>query len=85
MTESQITVEIKFFGSFRRFGDKASLILPRGSDINAVKKTLARYLGAGEEALVADSVLADAHQILETGRVFDENVRLSILPPVCGG
>jgi molybdopterin converting factor small subunit len=78
-----ITIYIKLFGSFRKFGESLDFCLPAGSTIATVKKTLQQKLNG--ERLVSDSVLANDHAILRDHDVLDNDTELSILPPVCGG
>ncbi len=80
---SEITIHVKFFGAFRRFGESLDFPVPAGSTIAAVKIELQKKLdGYG---LVSDSVLANDNSILRDGEVIEHDAELSILPPVCGG
>ena len=54
-----------------------------GSSIAVIKKILQQELNG--EVLVFDSVLANDNIILHDHDVLDNDVELSILPPVCGG
>lgn len=78
-----ITIHMKFFGGFRKFGEGLDFTVPAGSTIAAVKTTLQEQLdGYG---LVSDSVLANDNTILRDGDILKSDAELSILPPVCGG
>lgn len=76
-----ITIQIQFYGAFRKFGASQSITLASGCTVTHVKQALSETLGA----LVHDSVLANDNAVLPNGYVFEEDVMLSILPPVCGG
>ncbi len=78
---SEITIQIQFYGAFRKFGASQSITLASGSNVTQVKQALSETLGA----LVHDSVLANDNTVLPNGYVFKEDATLSILPPVCGG
>ena len=78
-----ITIHIKFFGAFRKFGEGLNFSVPTGSTIAAVKTVLQSKLDGS--CLVLDSALANDNTILRDSYVLDDNVELSILPPVCGG
>ena len=83
--ETTITVQINFFGAFRKFGDALSLIIAPGSTADEIKQQLIAELGENQRALVEDSVLASDTQVLTDSHTIDEACELSILPPVCGG
>ena len=76
-----ITLEIKLYGAFRKFGDSVNIIIPKGSDMEQVKTALSK--GLGEQ--VNDSALANDNMILPKSYLFEQDATLSILPPVCGG
>ena len=78
---SNITIQIQFYGAFRKFGASQSITLASGSTVTQVKQVLSETLGD----LVHDSVLANDNAVLPNSYVFEEDVTLSILPPVCGG
>ncbi len=78
---SDITLEIKLYGAFRKFGDSVNLRVVSGSNMDQVKEALSKELGE----LVHDSALANDNTILPKSYVFEQSATLSILPPVCGG
>lgn len=80
-----ITLTVKLFGAFRCYGADIALEVPANSPVPAVKQALAEALGAPENALMADAVLADDSQILPDNHTFNTTCQLAVLPPVCGG
>ncbi len=78
---NKITLEIKLYGAFRKFGDSIKISVPKDSDMERVKSVLSKNLSE----LVNDSVLANDNEILPKTYVFKQDMMLSILPPVCGG
>lgn len=76
-----ITIQIQFYGAFRKFGASQNITLASGSNVTQVKQALSETLGA----LVHDSVLANDNAVLPNSYVFEEDAILCILPPVCGG
>lgn len=80
---SEITIHMKFFGSFRKFGESINFSMPTGSTISAVKMALQNKLNG--EGLVLDSALANDDAILQDNDVLNNDAELCILPPVCGG
>lgn len=80
-----ITVSVKLYGAFRKYGEKIELSVTEGSPVSAVKKALAAQLGNESMPLIGDSVLANDEAILPPDYVLDKDGSLSILPPVCGG
>ena len=78
---SNITIKIQLYGAFRKFGASQSVTLASGSTATQVKQALSETLGE----LVHDSVLANDNSVLPNSYVFEEDITLSILPPVCGG
>ena len=80
---SIITIHIKLFGAFRKFGESLDFCLPAGSTIATVKAALQQKLHG--ERLVFDSVLANDNAILHDHDILNNDAELSILPPVCGG
>ncbi len=81
----EITIHMKFFGAFRKFGDGLDFCVPVGSTIAAVKAALVQALGGQDQPLIEASALANDNCILRDGDVLDSDTELSILPPVCGG
>ncbi len=82
---TDISIHMKLFGAFRKFGDALDFSVPAGSTGAVIKKALSTLLKGSEASLVFDSVLANDNAILPDNHVFKSDVRLSILPPVCGG
>ncbi len=80
---NEITLNIKFFGGFRKFGEGLSFAVPTGSTIATIKAVLLEKLNG--ETLVLDSVLANDNEILRDDDILNSDASLSILPPVCGG
>lgn len=87
---TDITVKIRFFGAFRKYGDGAVVRLPKGSSVADVKKSLFRVLTERDAAfsdglLIDDSAMANDNAIVPSDTVFETDATLAILPPVCGG
>lgn len=80
-----MTLSIKYFGTFRQFGESLSLDVPEGSTIHDIKNKLSQHLDGAHKELIEDSVLANNSDILPNTYVIKKNTELSILPPVCGG
>lgn len=80
---NDIKIHIKFFGYFRKFGDGLDLSVPTESTIEKIKSIIQHKLDG--EKLVLDSVLANSTDILQDDYILDQDIELSILPPVCGG
>ena len=80
---ANLNINIKFFGSFRKFGESIDLSIPSGSSVEIVKQLLQKELN--DNILVTDSVLANDNEILKDSDILNDNAQLSILPPVCGG
>lgn len=78
-------IRVSYYGSFRRFGDGATLDMPPPVKIGDVRNSLALLLGQEQRDLVGDSVLANDTEILPDDYVVGDDCALSILPPVCGG
>lgn len=82
---NNIKINIKFFGGFRKFGKSIDISVPSGSSIHTVKNALNHALDNQDKLLIDASVFANDNEILQDTFVFNEDVCLSILPPVCGG
>tara|TARA_R110002124_G_scaffold69439_6_gene186747 strand:- start:1237 stop:1488 length:252 start_codon:yes stop_codon:yes gene_type:complete len=82
---TDIDIQIKLFGMFRKNGQNMQLRLPAGSTIGTVKQQISLQLKDTDAALVFESVLANEETILPDGYVLENSMKLSILPPVCGG
>ncbi len=90
--QSCINVEINLFGSFRKFdnGQPIILFLPQGANLNNIRNGLsteltARYPEFNQQALINESAIADEREILGDTYCLERDVKLAILPPVCGG
>ena len=82
---SDIDIKVKLFGAFRKNGHELKLRLPAGSTIGNVKQQISLRLADTDAPLVFESVLANDEAILPDGYILEDNINLSILPPVCGG
>lgn len=82
---ADITVSMRLFGAFRKFGENVSFTVPAGSGIGDVKRRLAEVLDAADAKLISESALANDDEVLDARAVFTQDCRLAILPPVCGG
>ncbi len=80
---NNLNINIKFFGSFRKFGESININIPNGSSVFTAKQLLQKELN--DNKLVTDSVLANDTDILQYNDIIDDDAPLSILPPVCGG
>jgi molybdopterin converting factor small subunit len=80
-----ITVNIRLFGAFRKYGEVAVLEAPAGVGLDELKELLSTWIGGMEAPLVADSVFADEKEVLAAGVVIEKDASLAVLPPVCGG
>jgi len=80
-----ISLTVRLFGAFRRYGTTAQVTVPAGSTALAIKQKLAEVLGAGAADLVRDSALANDNTVIDDAAVVTPGAALAILPPVCGG
>lgn len=80
-----IEINVKFFGAFRKYGEKISFSVPSGASVQDVKKKLAAELKLSDPALINDSAIANDNEIISADAVFTKDSNLAILPPVCGG
>lgn len=80
---TDITIQMKFFGAFRKFGEYVNFSVPAGSTIATVKNILQAKLDG--ETLVSNSVLANNDTILRDSDIVENDTELLVLPPVCGG
>ncbi len=80
-----LNIDIAFYGAFRRMGNGITLSVPPGSTITQIKQAMVATLGEAQRVLIEESVLAGDADILPDGYVVQDDVRLSVLPPVCGG
>jgi hypothetical protein len=82
---ADITISMRLFGSFRKFGETVNFKVSAGSGIEAVKQRLSEVLAEADAGLIRESALANDNAVLDAGAVFMQDSRLAILPPVCGG
>ncbi len=82
---SMMTLPIKCFGVFRKFGESLNVDIAVGSSVLEVNQALIQKLGQDQKVLVEESVLANDNEILPNVYILKEETTLSILPPVCGG
>lgn len=80
-----ITVTMRLFGAFRKYGETAVFSVPSGSSVPQVKAGLAAALRMDDKTLIDDSALANDNEVIAEDTVFATDCRLAILPPVCGG
>ncbi|MBI4031565.1 MAG: MoaD/ThiS family protein [Proteobacteria bacterium] len=80
-----IAINVKLFGAFRKYGDKASFTMPSGASVRDVKERLAQELKGVDPLLIDDSAIANDNDIVGADFVFTKDSDLAILPPVCGG
>jgi molybdopterin converting factor small subunit len=80
-----ITISIRLFGAFRKYGEVAVLEAPAGVGLEELKELLSKWIGGAEAPLVADSVFANEKEVLAAGAVIEKDANLAVLPPVCGG
>lgn len=83
--QDDITITIRLFGAFRKYGDAMKLTLPAGCAVADIKAGLAEKLASNDAALVSDSAIANDNAIIAADTVFTADATLAILPPVCGG
>ena len=82
---SSITITMRLFGAFRKYGERIEFSVAGGSSVSTIKVALAGVLDETVGGLIADSAIANDEEILPGDYVIDDNAGLSILPPVCGG
>lgn len=87
-----IKVEISLFGIFRKFDNGEPLIMevPQGSNLFKVRQSLRvelmkRYPDFNYQILIDESALANEYEILPIDYRLEKDLKLAILPPVCGG
>ena len=80
-----ININMRLFGAFRKFGESVTFSLPSGATVHQLKETLAAALNNADPLLIADSAIANDHEIIGADHIFTQDCRLAILPPVCGG
>ncbi|MFH1157398.1 MAG: MoaD/ThiS family protein [Pseudomonadota bacterium] len=82
---TDITVTVRLFGAFRKYGENATFTVPSGITITGVKEKLADVLNLPDRTLVRDSAMANDDEIIDGDAILTKDSRLAILPPVCGG
>ena len=87
-----ITIEVRFFGTFRRYDDIAPLHLNVApfATIDEVRGLIAAALSAHDQdfdpkGIFAVTALATDSAILPADYVFEESTRIALIPPVSGG
>lgn len=83
--QGSVTLTVNLFGAFRGQdnGKSVMLTLPYGASLSEARSVLKTKLD--NHPLVDDSALADQTQVLPEDTVFEHDMELAILPPVCGG
>lgn len=82
---TDISINVRLFGAFRKYGETVTFTMPSGSSVQLVKEKLAEILSLADAQLIRDSVLANDNEIIEDTAVLSIDCNLAILPPVCGG
>jgi molybdopterin converting factor small subunit len=82
---SSITITLRLFGAFRKYGERIEFPVTTGSSVAAIKEAIRKELATEIKDLVSDSVIANDETILPGSYIIDSDASLSILPPVCGG
>lgn len=82
---TDITITMRLFGVFRKYGETVTFKMPQGCSGNSVKDKLAEVLKLADAALIRDSALANDNEIIPGDTVLLKDSHLAILPPVCGG
>lgn len=80
---NSIGVQLQFFGALREHSNEReiSVQLPRGATLRDLRLLLAPSFGK----LVFDSAFADQSHILSDEFILENDLKLFVLPPVCGG
>lgn len=80
---NSIGVRLECFGALRDHSDGKDILvqIKKGATLKELRQILASQIGN----LVFESALADQSQILSDEFVLDKDIKLFILPPVCGG
>ena len=82
---NSITITMRLFGIFRKYGETVSFPAPSGSSVQDVKSLLAAALKLEDASLINDSAIANDNEVVGADAVFTRDSQLAILPPVCGG
>lgn len=80
-----ITITMRLFGAFKKYGENVVFIMPAGCTAITVKEKLAEVLNVTDKNLIRDSALANDNEIIGSESVLMKDSYLAILPPVCGG
>ena len=90
-----MNIEIQLFGAFRDFDEsgKISVDFKNHSNVSDLKKLILIKLKSKAnlqvdiEALMKTSVIATEENLLQENDIINmvQNMKLAILPPVCGG
>ena len=90
--QQHIVVTLSLFGNFRHCfaADRVSIPLTKGAGLVDLRAAFKRLIVTArpesvESDLVDYSAFADDKNILCEDAVFDADIRIAILPPVCGG
>lgn len=82
---ADITIKMRLFGAFRKYGEETAFSAPAGCTAREAKARLESVLPDADPKLIRDSALANDDEIIDDAAVLDKDCRLAILPPVCGG
>ena len=82
---TDITITMRLFGAFRKYGENVTFTAPSGCTATTVKEKLAEVLKLADKNLIRDSALANDNEIISSDAVLTKDSSLAILPPVCGG
>lgn len=82
---ADITITMRLFGAFRKYGETVVFTMPDGCTVESVKHKLAEVLKLTDARLLNDSALANDNEIIGNGVILSRDSQLAILPPVCGG
>lgn len=87
-----IKIKITTFGELGRFTISEPMIIEVASGvvlsevIDQVKKEILKnFPDFNDFEVLEKSVLADENEILNESYIFDKDIDLAILPPICGG
>lgn len=92
MTQDELVISLRLFGEFRQYfeGDFAEITLPRGAGIQDLREAfkaavIERNPGVADVGVVNRAAIADENAILDSDFVFEQDMTLAVLPPMCGG
>lgn len=90
--KEQVVITLKLFGVFRQCAEveQLQLPLPKGSTLSLLRDALKKMIvercpDFTQVDLVDYSAFADDQGVVGSDRVFEHDLGLAILPPVCGG